>query len=64
MRLPKFKRRIQRQRREAERLRSWRRRESKVRPLRGEVEDSPDWPDGSGKAAMEEIRDLYEPPPR
>lgn len=64
MRLPKFKRRIQRQRSEAEKLPGWRQREHKMRPLRAEVGEAPDWPDGSGRRAMEEIRDLYGPPLR
>ncbi len=59
MKLPKFRRRIKSQRNEGEKLHRWRQRESKLRPLRAELEDAPDWDDGAGRAAMEEIRELY-----
>lgn len=59
MRLPKFIRRLKRQQSEAEKLRTHHQREAKLAPIRGELEDAPDWPDGSGARAMREIRDLY-----
>jgi hypothetical protein len=64
MRLPRFKRRILRQRSEAEKLGGWRQRESKIGPLRPEIEEAPEWDDGTGPAALEEIRDLDGPPLR
>jgi hypothetical protein len=64
MRLPRFKRRILRQQSEAEKLGDWRQRESKIGPLRPEIEEAPEWDDGTGPAALEEIRDLHGPPLR
>jgi hypothetical protein len=59
MRLPKFIRRLKQQRRDAEAITRGRRREAKLGPIRAEIEDAPDWDDGTPADVMEEIRELY-----
>jgi hypothetical protein len=61
MRLLKFRRRIRQQAKEAEQLPNHHARESKLKPIRAELE-APPWDDRSGHETMREIRDLYGPP--
>ena len=57
MRLPRFIRRLSRQRSEAERFAERRQRESKLRAIG--TDDTPWSDDETGREAMREIRDLY-----
>jgi hypothetical protein len=63
MRLLKFSRRIRQQVNEAELLPSHHARESKLKPIRAELE-APPWDGRSGRETMQEIRDLHGPPSR
>jgi hypothetical protein len=61
MRLPKFNRRIRKQRREAEAIMRDRPRRRKLGPIYGEPEEPPPWHDETGAVKIAEIRDLHGP---
>lgn len=65
MRLPKFISRTRQRLAEAELIPGASRRRHALRPIHdAAIEDAPEWTDGAGLRAMEEIRDLHGPLPR